>query len=272
MEHLRRPGRPAAAASAAGFRGHWRGNVSVPGSGPCRQGTLRREQPPRSCPPSLRFPAWVGAARAEGRARRRLARRAPCSSAGHRPERSPRGRARGARARRSSATRAALPNQGWGPHPPPSTAEPTAAGPAKPSSNRNKFVTFTSTIGLRSAQVSPSPHEPTAHATAATRGYGCAVRYQFVDCRWSLDDPGWGRAQYLEGHIPGAAFLDVERDLAAPPGARGRHPLPGGGRLRARGRRGRDRAGRLRRRLRHARRAPSGCGGCCATSATTTAR
>ena len=52
------------------------------------------------------------------------------------------------------------------------------------------------------------------------------MRYQFVDCRWSIDDPGWGRAQYLEGHIPGAAFLDVERDLSAPPGAGGRHPLP----------------------------------------------
>jgi thiosulfate/3-mercaptopyruvate sulfurtransferase len=53
------------------------------------------------------------------------------------------------------------------------------------------------------------------------------VRYQFVDCRWSLDDPAWGRARYLEGHIPGASFLDVERDLAAAPGIRGRHPLPG---------------------------------------------
>jgi thiosulfate/3-mercaptopyruvate sulfurtransferase len=54
------------------------------------------------------------------------------------------------------------------------------------------------------------------------------VRYQFVDCRWSLDDPGWGRGQYLEGHVPGAAFLDVERDLSAPPGPGGRHPLPAG--------------------------------------------
>jgi thiosulfate/3-mercaptopyruvate sulfurtransferase len=52
------------------------------------------------------------------------------------------------------------------------------------------------------------------------------VRYQFVDCRWSLDDPDWGRRRYLEGHVPGASFLDVERDLSAPPGRGGRHPLP----------------------------------------------
>jgi thiosulfate/3-mercaptopyruvate sulfurtransferase len=52
------------------------------------------------------------------------------------------------------------------------------------------------------------------------------VEYRFVDCRWSLDDPGSGRRQYLAGHIPGAVFLDVERDLSAPPGAGGRHPLP----------------------------------------------
>ena len=31
---------------------------------------------------------------------------------------------------------------------------------------------------------------------------------------------------YLEGHVPGAAFLDVDRDLAAVPGPHGRHPLP----------------------------------------------
>lgn len=52
------------------------------------------------------------------------------------------------------------------------------------------------------------------------------MEYRFVDCRWSLDDPAAGRRQYLEGHIPGAAFLDVERDLSAPAGERGRHPLP----------------------------------------------
>jgi thiosulfate/3-mercaptopyruvate sulfurtransferase len=52
------------------------------------------------------------------------------------------------------------------------------------------------------------------------------VEYVFADCRWSLDDPDWGRREYLAGHIPGAVFLDVERELSGPPGPAGRHPLP----------------------------------------------
>ena len=47
-----------------------------------------------------------------------------------------------------------------------------------------------------------------------------------VDCRWKLGQPGFGHAAYLEGHIPGAAFLDLDTDLSDPPGERGRHPLP----------------------------------------------
>jgi thiosulfate/3-mercaptopyruvate sulfurtransferase len=48
-----------------------------------------------------------------------------------------------------------------------------------------------------------------------------------ADVRWSLLDPGKGRRAYLEGHIPGAAFLDIDGDLAAPRGeGPGRHPLP----------------------------------------------
>jgi thiosulfate/3-mercaptopyruvate sulfurtransferase len=58
------------------------------------------------------------------------------------------------------------------------------------------------------------------------RGFLSQMQYRFVDCRWALDDPGFGRRAYLEAHIPGAAFLDVERDLASAPGAEGRHPLP----------------------------------------------
>ena len=52
------------------------------------------------------------------------------------------------------------------------------------------------------------------------------MRYQFVDCRWELGNPSRGRELYLAGHIPGASFLDVDADLSAPPGPRGRHPLP----------------------------------------------
>ena len=53
------------------------------------------------------------------------------------------------------------------------------------------------------------------------------MRYQFVDCRWELGKPGRGRELYLEGHIPGASFVDVESELSAPPATPGgRHPLP----------------------------------------------
>jgi thiosulfate/3-mercaptopyruvate sulfurtransferase len=55
------------------------------------------------------------------------------------------------------------------------------------------------------------------------------VKYQFVDCRWELGNPERGRELYLAGHIPGASFLDVDTELSAPAGSRGRHPLPSPG-------------------------------------------
>ena len=48
---------------------------------------------------------------------------------------------------------------------------------------------------------------------------------RIVDVRWVLNAPGAGRAAYEAGHIPGAIFLDLDTDLAAPEGP-GRHPLP----------------------------------------------
>src|ERR1700722_19290421 len=47
-----------------------------------------------------------------------------------------------------------------------------------------------------------------------------------VDCSWKLGEPGAGERAYRQGHIPGAVFADIDRDLSAPAGERGRHPLP----------------------------------------------
>ena len=48
-----------------------------------------------------------------------------------------------------------------------------------------------------------------------------------VDCRFKLADTGWGEAQYQAGHIPGAVYAHLDRDLSGhKTGRNGRHPLP----------------------------------------------
>lgn len=46
-----------------------------------------------------------------------------------------------------------------------------------------------------------------------------------ADVRWTLAG-GPAEADFLAGHVPGAQWVDLERDLSAPPGPGGRHPLP----------------------------------------------
>jgi thiosulfate/3-mercaptopyruvate sulfurtransferase len=48
-----------------------------------------------------------------------------------------------------------------------------------------------------------------------------------VDCRFNLMKPDAGEAAWRAGHIPGAWYAHLDRDLASPPtAATGRHPLP----------------------------------------------
>jgi thiosulfate/3-mercaptopyruvate sulfurtransferase len=51
--------------------------------------------------------------------------------------------------------------------------------------------------------------------------------FTIVDCRYTLEDEGWGRREYLAGHIPSAAYAHLAQDLAGNrTGRNGRHPLP----------------------------------------------
>ena len=53
---------------------------------------------------------------------------------------------------------------------------------------------------------------------------GSRIAPVLVDVRWTL--AGSDRGGYLDGHIPGAVFVDLDSELAGPPGEGGRHPLP----------------------------------------------
>jgi thiosulfate/3-mercaptopyruvate sulfurtransferase len=51
--------------------------------------------------------------------------------------------------------------------------------------------------------------------------------FAIVDCRFALNDEGWGEREYAARHIPGAVFAHLGHDLAgAATGQNGRHPLP----------------------------------------------
>ena len=68
-------------------------------------------------------------------------------------------------------------------------------------------------------------HHPLIDAAAAQVAIASGARP--VDCRFDLSDPGAGQRQFLEGHLPGAVYANLDRHLSdlSKPG-KGRHPLP----------------------------------------------
>ena len=69
-----------------------------------------------------------------------------------------------------------------------------------------------------------APAGPLLSPEAAADLVGSAT---FLDVRWRLGATD-GHEQYLAGHVPGAAYVDLPTDLVDPvgDGTRGRHPLP----------------------------------------------
>lgn len=53
------------------------------------------------------------------------------------------------------------------------------------------------------------------------------LNWVIIDCRFSLDDPGYGAHAYEKAHIPRAVYAHLDQVLSNPPSTdNGRHPLP----------------------------------------------
>ena len=65
-------------------------------------------------------------------------------------------------------------------------------------------------------------------STAELASHLSDADWRVADCRFELGQPDAGRVAFAAGHVPGAVYVDLERDLSAPIGpSTGRHPLPG---------------------------------------------
>ncbi len=88
-----------------------------------------------------------------------------------------------------------------------------------------------SASGWRGRSGTMSPMDPLIAPDRLAGLLASATPPTVLDVRWRLAGPP-GRADYDAGHLPGAVFVDVDSDLAAPPvqtghsGWAGRHPLP----------------------------------------------
>ena len=69
--------------------------------------------------------------------------------------------------------------------------------------------------------------EPAELAAPLSRHAGGDSDWAVLDCRFELARPDWGASAYAAGHIPGALYAHLDRDLSGPiTPTSGRHPLP----------------------------------------------
>ena len=67
--------------------------------------------------------------------------------------------------------------------------------------------------------------EPLVDVATLARSLATEPSPVLLDVRWHLGGPP-GIAAYRAGHLPGAVFVDLDRDLSGAAGPGGRHPLP----------------------------------------------
>ncbi|MGW4159946.1 sulfurtransferase [Streptomyces sp. NPDC004788] len=67
--------------------------------------------------------------------------------------------------------------------------------------------------------------KPIISATELVSESAGATPPVLLDVRWTLGGPPGG-PEYAAGHLPGAVYVDLDTELAGPPGKGGRHPLP----------------------------------------------
>ena len=67
--------------------------------------------------------------------------------------------------------------------------------------------------------------DPLIQVPALAAQLDAGAELVLLDVRWRLGGPP-GIDSYRAGHLPGAVYVDLDADLAGPPGGCGRHPLP----------------------------------------------
>jgi thiosulfate/3-mercaptopyruvate sulfurtransferase len=71
------------------------------------------------------------------------------------------------------------------------------------------------------------PLAPLISASELRSSLARGAPFVIIDTGFDLADTGAGEQAWREGHVPGAHYLHIDRDLSAPKtGANGRHPLP----------------------------------------------
>jgi len=69
--------------------------------------------------------------------------------------------------------------------------------------------------------------EPEELAAPLARDASSNGSWAVLDCRFDLARPDWGASAYAAGHVPGAIYAHLDRDLSGPvTPTSGRHPLP----------------------------------------------